>query len=117
MSIENNAFLLLVHEQEKDKKDFAAGVFKAWHSLLDAERMLLTPYDGNIDRASEKIKETVKNNRSAYWAEWGSEGSIATLMKQKHERQKKSLMSRYQILDGIKQSQQRKKDKDQEKEP
>lgn len=116
MSIDNNALLLLVQEQEKDRKDFAASVYVAWHSLMDNERVLLTPYDGNADLASDKIKETIQKNREAYWQEWGSEGRIATLMKKKHEHQRKSLMARYQILDGIRQSQNRQRNKDQDRE-
>lgn len=117
MSIDTSSLLLLVQKQEQDRKNFAASVYKAWHSLMDAEKILLTPYDGNYNIASEKVKRMIKSGRKSYWEEWGSKGRLITLMKETHELERKSLMARYQILDGIKQSQQRKKGKDQQKEP
>lgn len=115
MSIDSNAMLLLIQRQDKERKVFAASVYKAWQAHKDAEAILLTPYDGNYKEAAKNIKELVDKARAEYWTEWGTDGTLETLMKERHEQQRRSLMTRYQILDGIRQSQQRNKDKDHER--
>ena len=106
----------LLQRQEQEKKDLAASVYKAWHSLKEAERNLLMPYDGDLEKAPLRIKRIFNKDRKAYWLEWGSKGKHAIALKEKHERERESLINRNQILDGIRQSQQRAKDKNQQKE-
>lgn len=115
MSSENNALFSLLQKQDQEKKDLAASVYKAWHSLREAEATLLAPYNGDYNSAPKKIQATFDKGRKAYWKEWGSEGKHAKAMKERHERERESLIRREQILNDIRQSQQRNKQKQHER--
>lgn len=114
MSTENNDMVALLKRQEQDRKDLAAGAFDAWQTLRETERKLLAPNNGHFDHAPKERQQAIIKGREDYFKEWGSEGRLAAVMTERHIREREAAVKRAQIIDGIRQSRERNKDKDRE---
>lgn len=96
MSTDNTTMLTLLKQQEQQRRDLAAGTYKAWHTLQQAENNLLAPYDGHYSHAPQSVKNTVDKARAEFWKEWGSEGRLSKMLEKKHERERERLVQQNQ---------------------
>lgn len=116
MSIENNAMQTLLQRQELERQGLAEGVYTAWRSLLEKEKEILAPYNGKLASAPKDIKAKFEKGRNAYFKEWGSEGKLAVLIRDRHVAEREEIVEKTARRDEVLERLRMMKNKSKEKE-
>jgi len=109
MSIKTMADLL--KKQEAERQDLAAGVHSNWQKVQEQESKLLSPAH-TYENAPIHIQEKIMQIHQQFFAEWGSEGRLATLMSNRHTKERKRLIQKMDKVEELQQTFSRSPDRD-----
>lgn len=106
-----------MERQEQERINLAAAAHKAWEKFRDAGSLLLSPYNGEIEHAPKDVRKALSQLRQEYMEEWSSVGKLATIMKERHEREREELVRKNLILERLRRAKEnnRSKSKDRER--
>lgn len=100
-----------MNRQEGELQELAAGAYNAWTIILEKEKQYLAYHGGKYENAPHELQDALNKDRQAYFAEWGSDGKLAALMKSRHEKERERLIEKENIIEQLEKDSETKKDR------